>query len=66
MITIQMQCLYQVTSVAPELEMADYRVTYSKHKQFKEGKGERGSIVRIFTNINLRLDHYYLVPHANT
>ena len=34
--------------------MADYRVTYSKHKQFKEGKGERGSIVRIFTNINLR------------
>merc|ERR1711974_478759 len=43
----------QVTAVAPELQMADYRVTYSKHKQFKEGKGERGSIVRIFTNINL-------------
>merc|ERR1711974_287903 len=43
----------QVTSVAPELHMTDYRVTYSKHKQFKEGKGERGSIVRIFTNINL-------------
>ena len=44
----------QVASVAPELQMADYRVTYSKHKQFKEGKGERGSNVRIFTNINLR------------
>ena len=43
-----------MTSVAPELQMSDYRVTYSKHKQFKEGKGERGSIVRIFTNINLR------------
>ena len=46
-------CLDQVASVAPELQMSDYRVTYSKHKQFKEGKGERGSIVRIFTNISL-------------
>jgi len=59
----------QVTSVAPELQMADYRVTYSKHKQFKEGKGERGSIVRIFTNINLSKlvlpsseDYHYCSP----
>jgi len=59
----------QVISVAPELQMADYRVTYSKHKQFKEGKGERGSIVRIFTNINLSKlvlpsseDYHYCSP----
>ena len=46
--------LVQVSSTAPELVMADYRVSYAKHKQFKEGKDERGSIVRLFTNIDLR------------
>ena len=52
--TYYLYTLDQVASVAPELLMADYRVTYSKHKQLKEGKGERGSNVGIFTNMNLR------------
>ena len=38
--------------------MADYRVSYAKHKQFKEGKDERGSIVRLFTNIDLRCQQF--------
>ena len=48
----------QVSSTAPELLMADYRVSYAKHKQFKEGKDERGSIVRLFTNIDLRFKQF--------
>ena len=50
--------LVQVASTAPELLMADYRVSYAKHKQFKEGKDERGSIVRLFTNIDLRFKQF--------
>ena len=50
--------LVQVSSTAPELQMADYRVSYAKHKQFKEGKDERGSIVRLFTNIDLRFKQF--------
>ena len=38
--------------------MADYRVSYAKHKQFKEGKDERGSIVRLFTNFDLRFKQF--------
>ena len=44
--------------------MADYRVSYAKHKQFKEGKDERGSIVRLFTNIDLRFKHLYQVDRV--
>ena len=48
----------QVSFTAPELLMADYRVSYAKHKHFKEGKDERGSIVRLFTNIDLRCQQF--------
>ena len=41
----------QVASVAPELQMVDYRVELLKHKQFNEGKGEFSSVMITF---NLR------------
>ena len=44
-------------AAASGLAMADYRVTYSNHKDFgEEGGRKQGSAVRLFTDIPLRWD----------
>lgn len=46
-----------ICSVMPQMEMMDYKVNYTNHDTYHDGKKGRkqGSPVRIFTNIELKL-----------